>query len=729
MSIWYTSRNHDVYNSVAPNLQVQQPTPDPAASLDGKHLLQHNKLVCSDLQQSDARSVSSLEEEDPVIMSSRPLSVGPRKPRQMSGHQQAAMARYNDDAYEAHSCMSFGDSVHAPAGSVLAQGLARHHQPRDQECRDVTCSPSTDSGEASGGSDEEYVQPSRIARRNPSAASISALPSALAKAKIRVVKAPRKESTATRQLTSTGKLSHARKVPEGHIKRPRNAFILFRTHACEIDLVSTDTGVKDHRQMSKLIGELWRTLPANEKQIWTDKAKAEQEAHKLAHPDYRYRPAGRDTKPSVNVRSKAKAKLSAKSRNRNVPGSHGCSRTSSANRVSNLSSAKREIQDWLRESASPSPSLTDASIELMQLEKLEPCKTLQPMIRHSASYLMPYNRLHVSASSSPFAVLPSNPEDLSDNGSPPSPLKRTLSSHMRSTATRSRTHSHADSTIEGDAQASALAIGLGISQSAHLGSSRDKSSGFDVPTRGLSMTRASRPAPLTALTPRRRAGNMTWPFDPHAMFQSSPISPNGQPVLALQSPTRSQQSLNTAAGDLYSSTLSPYATTFGIRSRGANAMLFSPAQVDCEARRSSYDTWMLPLPSARGLLQTPRLSAAFEFPQSSPMALLSPRMNASLGSNRRNDSIDWLRAPMTARALALLDFPGLSHWQGELSARESLNTLQRVESSSRVSEHQSRRMGLVRDRDAYRPVIALAFSLQKRSRISMSAHACVTMSV
>lgn len=44
------------------------------------------------------------------------------------------------------------------------------------------------------------------------------------------------------RMTSTGKPSHARKVPMGHIKRPRNAFILFRSHACTTNLVPQALG-------------------------------------------------------------------------------------------------------------------------------------------------------------------------------------------------------------------------------------------------------------------------------------------------------------------------------------------------------------------------------------------------------------------------------------------------------------------------------------------------------
>jgi len=83
------------------------------------------------------------------------------------------------------------------------------------------------------------------------------------------------------RLTSTGKVSHARKVPAFHIKRPRNAFIMFvvlylfskhvsaylstyrfRSHACSNNLVPKELGISDHRHISRIVGNLWKSLPA-----------------------------------------------------------------------------------------------------------------------------------------------------------------------------------------------------------------------------------------------------------------------------------------------------------------------------------------------------------------------------------------------------------------------------------------------------------------------------------
>jgi hypothetical protein len=44
------------------------------------------------------------------------------------------------------------------------------------------------------------------------------------------------------RLTATGKPSHARKQPAGYVKRPRNAFILFRSYACVNNLIPSELG-------------------------------------------------------------------------------------------------------------------------------------------------------------------------------------------------------------------------------------------------------------------------------------------------------------------------------------------------------------------------------------------------------------------------------------------------------------------------------------------------------
>ena len=52
-------------------------------------------------------------------------------------------------------------------------------------------------------------------------------------------------------------------------------------------------GINDHRQVSRIVGSLWKNLKPEEKAIWEKKAAEEKEAHKIANPNYRYRPVYR----------------------------------------------------------------------------------------------------------------------------------------------------------------------------------------------------------------------------------------------------------------------------------------------------------------------------------------------------------------------------------------------------------------------------------------------------
>lgn len=100
-----------------------------------------------------------------------------------------------------------------------------------------------------------------------------------------------------RPLTSTGRPSHARKTPPGHVKRPRNAFILFRSHACAANLIPP-TVEKDHRQISRIVSHMWKNLPAEERGRWEREAEQEKELHRKLHPDYRYKPVYRKDGPA-----------------------------------------------------------------------------------------------------------------------------------------------------------------------------------------------------------------------------------------------------------------------------------------------------------------------------------------------------------------------------------------------------------------------------------------------
>lgn len=103
-----------------------------------------------------------------------------------------------------------------------------------------------------------------------------------------VVPAPR----TPQQAVTPRSASHRRKMEPGHVKRPCNAFILFRSHAVATNLVPKEVE-RDHRNISRIISHMWRSLGKEERALWEAQADAEKERHRLAYPDYKYRPGSR----------------------------------------------------------------------------------------------------------------------------------------------------------------------------------------------------------------------------------------------------------------------------------------------------------------------------------------------------------------------------------------------------------------------------------------------------
>ena len=86
--------------------------------------------------------------------------------------------------------------------------------------------------------------------------------------------------------------SHTRRQSAHHIKRPCNAFILFRSHAVTTNLVPKEVE-RDHRNISRIISHMWHNLNADERKMWEMQADIEKQRHRQQHPNYKYRPSSR----------------------------------------------------------------------------------------------------------------------------------------------------------------------------------------------------------------------------------------------------------------------------------------------------------------------------------------------------------------------------------------------------------------------------------------------------
>ncbi|ANB14646.1 Rox1p [Sugiyamaella lignohabitans] len=97
---------------------------------------------------------------------------------------------------------------------------------------------------------------------------------------------PQQQPITTTTITSGNLCVCANNTPR--VPRPRNAFILYRQH--QHALVVQEHPGKSNPEISKIIGEQWRSLPQKEKDFWIQLGDEEKKSHLERFPDYRYQP-------------------------------------------------------------------------------------------------------------------------------------------------------------------------------------------------------------------------------------------------------------------------------------------------------------------------------------------------------------------------------------------------------------------------------------------------------
>lgn len=111
-------------------------------------------------------------------------------------------------------------------------------------------------------------------------------------------------------ITDDEQSRRPRKGDSDYIKRPENAFILFRRKCCEerqaVEDSKQDGPTKRQRQadLSKTISQQWKSLTPEERKVWEDKAKERKKEHEALYPNYVYRP--QRTKDKAKVASSKK---------------------------------------------------------------------------------------------------------------------------------------------------------------------------------------------------------------------------------------------------------------------------------------------------------------------------------------------------------------------------------------------------------------------------------------
>ncbi|KAG8762628.1 hypothetical protein FRC11_008380 [Ceratobasidium sp. 423] len=85
--------------------------------------------------------------------------------------------------------------------------------------------------------------------------------------------------------------SHSRRQPPGHIPRPRNAFILYRSWYVRQGFLSDIEN--DHREISRIVGKIWKQMSPEEQAPWRAMAEEEKAEHARMYPNYKYSPNSR----------------------------------------------------------------------------------------------------------------------------------------------------------------------------------------------------------------------------------------------------------------------------------------------------------------------------------------------------------------------------------------------------------------------------------------------------
>lgn len=114
--------------------------------------------------------------------------------------------------------------------------------------------------------------------------------------------------------------SHSRRQPPGHIPRPRNAFILYRSWYVRQGFLADVEN--DHREISRIVGKIWKSMTDDEKAPWKDLAEKEKLEHAQKYPNYKYSPNSRRdaaSPPSRNPPARSSASRSRKTKAAHSP--------------------------------------------------------------------------------------------------------------------------------------------------------------------------------------------------------------------------------------------------------------------------------------------------------------------------------------------------------------------------------------------------------------------------
>jgi hypothetical protein len=213
---------------------------------------------------------------------------------------------------------------------------------------------------------------------------------------------PPPPSIQNRRKSSTTEIERRpKKGDEDYVKRPENAFILFRRKCCEdrqqAQAEAADGVTKKQRQadLSKTISQQWKGLSSEERQYWEELAKEKKKEHEQMYPNYVYRP-----QRSKDKDGRAKAK-----KVKGVRGEYEHETDAESLSFVLPFPASSSMRRHGRSASAPTPPLPYQSIQLPNVY-LPSCPTspsLLPLIKRRSSHPN-----HPNGSMSQFDFLPAH---------------------------------------------------------------------------------------------------------------------------------------------------------------------------------------------------------------------------------------------------------------------------------------------------------------------------------
>ncbi|KAF7342182.1 Repressor ROX1 [Mycena venus] len=142
------------------------------------------------------------------------------------------------------------------------------------------------------------------------------------------VSAPSSPSAPVRRKSTSSAVGAEERRPkkgdDDYVKRPENAFILFRRKCCEdraLSLSSSAPSSMKQRQadLSKTISQQWKALSPEERAKWEALAKEKKREHEALHPNYVYRPQRTSNKNRVNASASGSSSSPTQRRKQSAP--------------------------------------------------------------------------------------------------------------------------------------------------------------------------------------------------------------------------------------------------------------------------------------------------------------------------------------------------------------------------------------------------------------------------